>query len=642
MSRLSPAVRSTRPARRPSIRLPWCTLSLLSLLTVSQTGHGEEYSLALPKTLKRHGSQDFPDVIPFSKVLTAPGTVTFSHPAAEPWLPALEETSAVNLPLTVSGQTGLAGTRIAATRLQAAWQDLTLVTAVRHEWQHSYTTPSDQRVQTGLKRDSEYLIARFNLDKPSQIKMIAVRDQFTDGKVPHYNLDAPGLERMYLAISGEAIPLEGLFNRLDLKATWTEVEIDADNHSLRPRINTWIALDAQIRTLFLSSRLTAPGGSWLTLEGSRERYDADRLAREYGPNQITAIRVPDAQADQLALEVGHQWQASPARIEAAIRSDLRRTEIAQANTRPNVPGPAGVVYNLTPRDLYRKYYGFTGDTDQSFHEIGARLKLEYDVAPESTLFFDLRRAVRLPELPELYYANTGTGVLLQIGNPELEAEKHHKVEIGARLHQNGYKRHGRGGTSGSTQITLSGFADHIQDFILLDHARGQSGTIANDGGFIYRNMDAVLTGVTADLRHNALDWLALRLHLVGQHGRDLTDRHPLYQVPPLEANLFVDLFGSETLWNAGARLRWVGAKRATDSSAVTGTGQDSTGPMGSYATMDLYGGYQPAKNLGLSLELANLFDRNYREFIAEPPQTPTTTNPYAPGRTILLRLMAAF
>ncbi|MBF0163547.1 MAG: TonB-dependent receptor [Magnetococcales bacterium] len=622
--------------------MTWFALSLLTLLAVSQTGHGEEYSLVLPKALKRHGSQDFPELLPYSKVLTAPGTVTFSHPAAEPWLPALEETSAANRPLTVSAQSGLAGTVIAATRFQAAWQDLTLAAAVRHEWQHGYTTPADEQIQTGMKRDSEYLIARVNPDRPAQIKMIAIRDNLTDAKVPHYNLDAPGLERMYLALSGEAIPLEALFNRLDLKAIWTGIEIDADNHSLRPPINTRIALDAEIRTLSLTARLTAPGGNWLTLEGSRERYDADRLAREYGPNQITAIRVPDAQADQLALEVGHKWSVTPARVEAAIRADLRRTEIAQADTRPNVPGPAGVVYNITPRELYRKYYGFAGDTDQTFQEIGARLKLEYDVAAENTLFLDLRRAIRLPELPELYYANTGTGGLLQIGNPELEAEQHHKVEIGAKLLQDGFTRYGRGGRPGSTQMTLSGFADHIQDFILLDHARGQSGTIAKDGAFIYRNVDAVLTGMTADLRYNAREWLALRLHLIGQHGRDLSDGHPLYQVPPLEANLFVDLFGSETLWNAGTRLRWVGAKRATDSSTATGTGQDWTGPMGSFVTTDLYGGYQPTKNLGLSLEIANLFDRSYREFIAEPPQTPTTTNPHAPGRTVLLRLMATF
>ncbi|MBF0417166.1 MAG: TonB-dependent receptor [Magnetococcales bacterium] len=607
-----------------------------------QSGYGDAYSFVLPSNLKRHAAQDFPEIIPFSKVLNAPGTLTFSHPAVEPWNPAFEEIIAARQPWSVSAQSGLAGTFMAATRFQSVWEDLTLAGALRHEWQHSYTTASDERIQTGLKRDSEYLIARSSPDKKTLLQGVVIRDGITDAKAPHYSLDAPSLERLYLALQGEAIPLDGPFNRLDLKASWSDTEVDADNHSLRAPINTKIAVEGDIRALMLASRLTSPEGSWIALEGRWDRYDADRFAREYGPNQISAIRMPDAHAEQVAIEAGHGWHLTRARIEAAIRADLRQTDIEQADIRPNVPGVARAIYNITPRELYRKYYGFTGDTDQSAHEIGARARLEYDLAPENMVFFDLRRTIRLPELPELYYANTGTSALAQIGNPELEAEKHHKVEIGVKQLRHGFTRYGRGGTPGSSRVEVSGFADHIQDFIILDHARGQSGTIANDGSLIYRNADAVLSGMTAEMHYNALEWLALRVHLIGQHGRDLTDRRPLYQVAPVEANLFVDLFGSETPWNSGVHLRWVGAKRDTDSQAATGTGQDRNGPRGSFVTTDLYGGYQPSRNLGFSMEIANLFNRSYQEFIAEAPQTPTTTHPEAPGRTVLLRLIASF
>lgn len=622
-----------------SKRLAVCTLGLLALC---QTGYGEEYSFVLPRILKRHASQDFPEIIPFAKVLTAPGSIIYARPLSDPWMPAMDGIQSLHNPLTLSAQSGLAGTIITAGRAEQSWKEFTLAAAYRHERQHAYKNAQGNAINTDLQRDTEYLLASTNPDRTSRLKMIAIRDLFSDSKVPHYNLDAPELERVYCSVSNEAIPLEGFFKSLDLKASWSQVDLNGNNFSLRPPGSAQIAVDADIDMLWFSSRLTRPDGSWLTMEAVRERYTANRFAQEYGPDIISAIRMPDARTEQLSIEVGQRGSFTPMRLEAAIRSDLRRTAANRLDSRPEVPGPPGTIYNITPQELYLKYYGFNDSGDQSDHEISARMRLEYEVAPGSITYLDLRRNVRFPELTELYYANTGTGILLQIGNPELKAEKHHKVEWGAKLLTNGYKQYGRGGTTGSALITISGYWDQMQDFIMLDHARGQPGILTSDGGFIYRNVDARLTGMATDLRYNAFEGVSLRLHVSGQHGRDLDDRRPLYQVPPLEANLFLDLFGIETLWNAGIRQRWVAAKNATDSSITTGTGQDRTGPTQAFSVTDVYGGYQVSSQIALSWELHNVFNQGYREFIAEPPQTPTSMNPDAPGRTVLLRLMAAF
>lgn len=347
-------------------------------------------------------------------------------------------------------------------------------------------------------------------------------------------------------------------------------------------------------------------------------------------------------AARMALEAGNLWTGARTRIETALRADLGLVDADRADQRPTVTGAAAAIYNLTPRELYRRYYGGTGATSRVETEIGGCLRAEYDLSPEWIGHLDLRRAIRLPELTELYYGNSGTAALAQVGNPALDPEKHHRAETGLTAKSNGYGGYGRTGRPGTIRLTAGIFADRIHDFISIDHARGQSGVAASDGGLVYRNVEAAIGGIDGEFQANLAEYLSARLHLTGQRGRNLTDGRPLYQVPPLEANLFLDVFGRETGWNLGTRIRLVASKMAVDDSSKTGSGQDTGGPAGGFATADLYAGYVLGDRLGLSAGVENIFDKLYREHLATFPQTPATTVQNAPGRTAFIRAMLAF
>ncbi|MBF0095928.1 MAG: TonB-dependent receptor [Magnetococcales bacterium] len=614
----------------------------LGLVVLCGEAVADEYSFVMPQKLPRHGTKDFPDLVPLDKALTAPGTVSFSQPAGAPWNPVWDVANRSAAPIAVTGQTGLAGNAVTATQLQYKEADALVRAALRYEQQHTYEAADGQSINTGLHRDSEYLLVQHGNDAGPKLRLSALRDAFTEAKVPYYDLDAPSLERQLFTLSATSLPMEGYFDRLDLKITRYQMQLEADNETLRTPIAQRIAVQGEAGSWQGSARLSRQEGPWLTWESSLDQYDSTRYGHEYGPNRITAIRMPDAQALKAAVEVGNQWRQQNLKITGGVRLDWQHSDLGRADERPNAPGVAAAVYNFSPRALYQRYYGTT-ELRAAHLEPGASLRMEAQAATtEPKWSLDLRRVVRMPDLVELYMANSGVAELVQVGNPQLKAEKHHRVEWGAQLAAAGFTTYGRGGTTGTAEIRYSSFADYIEDFIALERARGQAGILKSDDGFVQRNVRATLVGIQAEVRGNLLPGLSTRLHVVAQSGRNVTEKTPLYQVPPLEGNLYVDTYGAEIPWHAGLRLRLSNARDAVDTINHGRHGPDWGGAMAGFATLNLYGGYRLTEQLALSGGVANLFDHAYQEPFVEAPQTPTTRTLSAPGRTLYVQLLATY
>ncbi|MCR6629808.1 MAG: TonB-dependent receptor [Magnetospirillum sp.] len=336
----------------------------------------------------------------------------------------------------------------------------------------------------------------------------------------------------------------------------------------------------------------------------------------------------------------HSRTLGKTKLEAGLRYDAIGMSAADVHSRPGAPG----VYSSTPQELYDRYYGANRDNDSLDHNISGRLRAEQSVAPGALAFVDLSRMVRSPDHTERYNANGGPAPLVEVGNPTLDPEAHYKAALGGSVSGGGYKGYGRASAPGAWQVEASTWHDRVADFVTIDMARGQSGVAVATGGQVYRNVDAAISGISADLRSILAEHLAVRLNLTGQRGRNLTDHRPLYQVPPLEANLFLDTFGGDADfgWNAGTRLRAVAAKRAVDSSFATGSGMDTAGPAGGFATVDVYGGVSFGDSVAVTLGVDNVFDKLYREHLKATPMTSTGIMPNAPGRTLVLRALVTF
>lgn len=613
----------------------------LSLIIGCAPAVASDFSFVTPKRLLRHAGQDLPVFIPLAKVLTAPTTFQHRAPATSIWEPGLDAVNAAPKPLALSVQSGPGSGMASAMRAQMKIDETAFAAAARFETLHSYTDAGGQRYDTGFRRDSEYLAGSTAFKSGTRLGMSLSRDSLADTRLPHYGLDAPGLDRLAIGLSATSIPLSGYFDTLDWKAGWLSVDLYADNYSLRTPGSMKLAIESSGGAWGGAMRVSRKDGAWVTLELSREAADADRYNQEYGFGTVSAIRLPDAHANRMAVEAGNTWAWPATRMEVALRADLATADAGRADQRPTVTGPAAATFNATPRELYRRYYG-GGDTSHADAQLGGRLRVSHDLADGLDGFIDLSRAARLPELSELYYGNSGAGDLIQVGNPALKAEKHHRVESGVTMKSSEYVGYGRAGRPGTFRVDFNAFANHIQDFITIDRARGQHGVTASDNGIVYRNVEAGIGGVSGDLQANLMDHVSARMTISGQRGRNFTDNRSLYQVAPLEANLFLDAFGTDIGWNLGIRQRLVAGKRSVDDSTLTGSGQDKGGPAGAFATTDIYGGYVLHNSLTLSAGVENLFDKLYREHLSAVPNSPITTILNAPGRTFFLRGMMAF
>jgi iron complex outermembrane receptor protein len=419
--------------------------------------------------------------------------------------------------------------------------------------------------------------------------------------------------------------------------------VDADNYTLRQptaariyatgqhqgaRANGWAAHDeGGSRTLF--------GG-----EVSRQTHTSKRYGKNYGPEAITAYWVPGVEVLRASTWAEHSRTLGDTKLEGGLRYDAISMSAADVHRR----GTSVAAFNDSPQQLYDRYYGANRDNDSLDHNISGRLRAEQTLAPDAIGFADLSRMVRSPDHTERYNGNGGPPALVEVGNPELVPEKHYKAELGSRVSGGAYKGYGRASAPGAWQAQGSVWHDHVEDFVSIDMARGQSGVLATTGGQVYRNVDAAISGLSADMQTTLTDHLAVRLNLTGQRGRNLTDGRPLHQIPPLEALLFLDTFGGDDDlgWNLGSRLRMVAAKRAVDSDPATGSGMDTAGPAGGFATLDLYGGISIGTGIALTAGVDNVFDKLYREHLKATPNNSTGIMPNAPGRTFVMRALVTF
>ncbi len=190
---------------------------------------------------------------------------------------------------------------------------------------------------------------------------------------------------------------------------------------------------------------------------------------------------------------------------------------------------------------------------------------------------------------------------------------------------------------------LSGeiFYADIDDFITLDRYRGKKKPLNNN--IISRNVDAKLAGVNLDYRQNWTQNLSSSLGLHYRYGQNKTDDRPLYQIDPFAADLSLDWqdYFDGGSYSIGSRLRYQKKQSRRDDNPLTGLGIDNE--TDGFTTVDVYGGVEWKNNIGVSLGVDNIFDKEYAEYITGSHVesiAPAVVN--APGRTFWLRLNAAF
>ncbi|MBX9635156.1 MAG: TonB-dependent receptor [Magnetospirillum sp.] len=592
--------------------------------------------------LTRHSGQILPTMLPYDGALAGKTTFLYRREAVAAYEPGWQAVSEAPKPVAVMAGMNEGSTATLATRLQAAGDGWGMGAAARSEQAHVYRDANGSQIDFGYKRESEWLGGRWGRDTDTVFSVAFARDEFDNIKLLNYGLDVDYLDQGGGRMAVDSARLPGWFNRGGGALAWGYAHVDVDNFSLRApgfflingvgdhqvwRLNGWAAHDE--------------GGSRTTLgmEASQQHHTAKRYGREYGPDAITAYWLPGVVVQRASAWAEQAATMGATKIEGGLRYDLVSMSADDAHGQTQDPG----TYS-SPQQLYSSYYGANRDNDSLDHNISGRLRAEHALTTDALAFVDMARLLRSPDYVERYNGNGGPGVLSEVGDPQLDPEKHNKLTLGGALTGGGFKRYGQGSPAGAWRVQASGWHDRVQDFVTIDTARGQSGVLMNNGALVYRNVDAAISALSLDGQSVLGEHVAVRANVTGQRGRNLSDDRPLHQMAPFEANLFLDTFGGDQDlgWNFGSRLRAVAAKRSVDSNTASGNGQDYTGPAGAFATLDLYGGLRFGDSVAVTAGIDNVFDKLYREHLKATPQTSQAPMPNAPGRTWVLRALVSF
>ncbi|ATC63157.1 TonB-dependent copper receptor [Nibricoccus aquaticus] len=256
----------------------------------------------------------------------------------------------------------------------------------------------------------------------------------------------------------------------------------------------------------------------------------------------------------------------------------------------------------------------------------AFLRFERDLCCAGSFFVGLGHSQRFPDYWELFGKESASTVSSFDTLPE------RTTQLDA-----GFTRR----VSTTFTVTLSVFANRIDDFILIDSGiRKPAGMTGTRAATIARNIDARSFGGEASATWAfAKNW-TLDAALSAVSADNTTDDRPLAQQPPHESRL--GLAYATSRWSVGTLARFVARQSRYALNQGNIVGQD-LGPSDSFEVFSLNAAYKPTARLQFSVGVDNLFDTAYAEHLSRGGNMVAgfpapTTRVQEPGRAAWLKL----
>ncbi len=261
----------------------------------------------------------------------------------------------------------------------------------------------------------------------------------------------------------------------------------------------------------------------------------------------------------------------------------------------------------------------------------------YNIAPMLNPYVNLGSAYRAPDMRERFEdAERGDG-FFHIGNPQLDPEQSTSLELGLK------------GRSERGEYQLAVFHTRIDDYIAGRDIGQTTADLGITGPVLSvkrtENLDRVeIQGLEAGFMVPLDGPLAgghwqLDGSLTWLHGTNKQDDEPLYQMPAAEATLGIGQ-RPELGFHWHAQVRGVASQDRTADEFTKNKELATPG----YATADLNLGWSFGPAVGFTaleagLAVNNLFDRGYREHLADQPYG---SELLAPGRGAVATLRGRF
>lgn len=255
------------------------------------------------------------------------------------------------------------------------------------------------------------------------------------------------------------------------------------------------------------------------------------------------------------------------------------------------------VYDPSGENIIKSKTSINHFSQKSDDAVTFNLGLLYALTEHIHLTGNLSSGFRAPDMFERYSTRSGTYMI--IGNPDLDPEYSYNADVGLKLN---YRRF---------RSSFSGFYCRVDDFIeLANTGRDFAGMEARE----YVNVsEAELYGADGSLEFDLLEELILFGNLAYVVGRDRKSHDRLNLIPPL--NGILGARWHDQLSN-GLRYWFEFSGNFYDRQDHPATGEKETP---GYAFFNLRSGvkfdYSGFKNITLTLNVENLFDKEYRNHL---------------------------
>ncbi|MES9836941.1 MAG: TonB-dependent copper receptor [Candidatus Thiodiazotropha sp.] len=497
----------------------------------------------------------------------------------------------------------------------------------------NYEDGDANEVRSAFENRSGNLILGYTPDRARRLELNIEATREDDTLYAGAGMDSPMSDADNLRFKFEQNDNLGPFSGLDVEIYSSQVDHLMDNYSLREltapmRMSVPTTSDTTGGRL-LGDLMLGEGSLTVGVDYQKNERDADRFSGmpTMEPTTLQSIMWPGAELEQtgvfaeLDMPVGEENS-----LKVGVRYDQVDASISRGDEKPDL-GPSP-----TPNDLYAAYYADTSDS-QSENNLGGFVRYAHKLGG-GTMFAGISRSIRTADATERYLASFMRNMMTQmdnswIGNPELEPEQHHQLEVGYTWQNGGV----------SSDITL--YYNDVSDFILRDRARGQEGIlVANGTATIYRNVDAEFYGIEWQGDYRLSNTLKAKASLAYVRAENTTDDRPIAQIAPLDLSLGLDYSGGD--WELGGALR--ANARQTRADLEDGSGQDVQETPG-WGVIDLHGRYRLTQNSSIRFGVDNLFDKSFAYHVNRAnvdPFNPEAIQVNEPGRELWVRASVEF
>nr|VFK41965.1 MAG: iron complex outermembrane recepter protein [Candidatus Kentron sp. SD]VFK49141.1 MAG: iron complex outermembrane recepter protein [Candidatus Kentron sp. SD]VFK80746.1 MAG: iron complex outermembrane recepter protein [Candidatus Kentron sp. SD] len=456
------------------------------------------------------------------------------------------------------------------------------------------------------------------------------QNDFSDALYPGAAMDSPeekgDIYRLRYVDAFETGPV----NDMDVRAYFSDVDHLMNNFDLRappnyasgPNVGQPMLRETPTTSRTMGIRAILSTGFHKTdmeygMDLQRNERDAVLNNRENGVKALSFLW-PDADIQQYGIFAEATTSLSErSNVKYGLRVDHVKRAVGKADDKPAM---------VSPNTAYDTYYGIRANAARNEINLGGLFRYTRELTPEITAFVGISRSARTADATELFMNKWHSADPSQrwVGNPGLEPEKHHQIDIGLTRKDRRY------------EVNAVAFHDDVTDYILRDTARGQSGILLSDNADIYRNVDATLHGLELDGRFDLTEHIELGGSLAYARATNTTDDRPIAKTPPLNGKFHIDYDTDH--WRVGAQLRF-----ATEQDRIDEISKQEVGKTSGWAVFDIHGIYRINDALRLSVGIDNLWDKTYAEHASRSNLLdPTAIKVNEPGRIFWLKTRAEF